>query len=71
MGPSGENSDIVRTILSLAENLGLTVVAEGFETGDQLAHLRLMDCPAGQGYFFSRPLPAAAATSLIADAPRW
>ena len=51
------NTELVRTILSLAYNLGLDVVAEGVETDHQLETLRGMDCRFGQGFLFSRPMP--------------
>ena len=47
---------IVETILSLASHLGIGVVAEGIETAEQLAHLRSLGCPHGQGYWFAKPL---------------
>jgi EAL domain-containing protein (putative c-di-GMP-specific phosphodiesterase class I) len=50
---------IVRTILELARVLHMDVVAEGIETEEQLTLLKEMGCRFGQGYFFSRPLPAA------------
>jgi EAL domain-containing protein (putative c-di-GMP-specific phosphodiesterase class I) len=62
-----ENMAIVRTILMLAENLNLDVVAEGVETQEQLALLRDVNCQNGQGYFFSRPMSAASAEKLIAE----
>ena len=49
---------IVRSTLDLARNLGLTVVAEGIETEAEMEHLTALGCETGQGYFFSRPLPA-------------
>ncbi len=53
------NDDIiVDTIIIMAKNLGLSVVAEGVETTEQLAFLRDKGCQAYQGYFFSRPLTA-------------
>ncbi len=58
MGAHGENSEIVRTIVALAEGLGLEVVAEGIETPYQLTHLRNLGCQYGQGYLFSRPWTA-------------
>jgi diguanylate cyclase (GGDEF)-like protein/PAS domain S-box-containing protein len=54
-GEVGDN-EIVRTIIMLARNLGLDVVAEGVETEEQLAYLRTLDCEYGQGFLFSRPL---------------
>jgi len=50
---------IVRSTIDLARNLQLTVVAEGIETEAVLEHLTGLGCDTGQGYFISRPLPAA------------
>lgn len=49
---------IVRSIIDLAHNLGLQVVAEGVETAETNARLHAMGCDIAQGYYFSRPLPA-------------
>jgi len=49
---------IVRSVVDLAHSLHIEVVAEGIETLDQLVALRRMGCDAGQGYYFSAPLPA-------------
>lgn len=49
---------IVRTIIQLADNLGLQTIAEGVETSEQLDLLRSEGCVAYQGYYFSKPLPA-------------
>jgi EAL domain-containing protein (putative c-di-GMP-specific phosphodiesterase class I) len=57
---------IVQTILELARVLGMDVVAEGIETQEQLRLLRKMGCRYGQGYLFSRPLPADQIEQLIA-----
>lgn len=65
MGEGDENSEIVRTIVTLANNLGMEVVAEGVETAEQLALLRKLKCEYGQGYFFSRPVDAEKAGALI------
>jgi diguanylate cyclase (GGDEF)-like protein/PAS domain S-box-containing protein len=62
---------IVRTIITLAHNLGLDVTAEGIETPEQLADLRKLGCEFGQGYLFSKPVDAAKAEALIAAQPRW
>jgi diguanylate cyclase (GGDEF)-like protein/PAS domain S-box-containing protein len=66
-----ESSEIVRAIVSLAHNLGKDMIAEGVETASQLALLEEMDCTFAQGYYFSRPLAALAATNLLASDPRW
>src|SRR5205085_3615734 len=63
MGAGDENSEIVRTIITLANNLGMQVVAEGVETEAQLAQLRELKCAYGQGYLFSRPVEMAQATA--------
>jgi len=56
---------IVRTILSLASNLGLDVVAEGVETLEQAEELLGLGCQYAQGYYFSTPVTADAASLLI------
>ncbi|MCB1955395.1 MAG: EAL domain-containing protein [Rhodocyclaceae bacterium] len=50
---------IAGTIMVLAHGLGMSVVAEGVETEDQLRFLDQRECDMIQGYLFSRPLPAA------------
>ena len=71
LGSPGGSRAIVETILNLANSLGIGVVAEGIETADQVDRLRKMQCPHGQGYWFSRPLTVPAAEELIASAPTW
>ena len=66
-----ENELIVKTIIRLAQSLDKPVVAEGVETEEQLVALRRMGCELGQGYYFSKPLSAAAAGELIATPRRW
>ena len=46
-------------VIVMAHKLGIKVIAEGIETGEQRNLLRSADCDFGQGYFFSRPVPAA------------
>jgi diguanylate cyclase (GGDEF)-like protein/PAS domain S-box-containing protein len=71
MGPKREGHEIVRAIITLAHNLGMRVIAEGVETGDQLAELRMLKGGFGQGYLFSRPVPGEDAAHLILSEPRW
>jgi len=59
------SAEIAHTIVSLAHNLGLTALAEGIETEEQLTKLRDLGCELGQGYWFSRPLPADEAAQAI------
>ncbi len=56
LGAGDENTEIVRTILTLANNLGMDVVAEGVETQKQLMLLKEMHCAYGQGYYFAKPV---------------
>ncbi len=54
---------IVASILAIAKNLELSVVAEGIETGEQAKFLQNIGCYINQGYFYSRPIPAEAFTA--------
>lgn len=58
---------IVRTLLLLAQNLELEVVAEGIETESQLRQLQKLECGFGQGYLFSKPVNSAEAEKLLRD----
>ena len=60
-----ENFEIVRTIVGLARNLGMDVVAEGAETADEIEHLKALDCDFGQGYFFSKPMDSNQIDELL------
>jgi EAL domain-containing protein (putative c-di-GMP-specific phosphodiesterase class I) len=61
-----EKIEIVRTIVALAWNLGIDVVAEGVETNKQMHQVKSLKCDFGQGYFFSKPLDSKTAEALIA-----
>lgn len=56
MLPGNADASIIRTIIALAHNLGMKVIAEGVETTDQSQFLRDHGCEEGQGYLFSRPV---------------
>jgi EAL domain-containing protein (putative c-di-GMP-specific phosphodiesterase class I) len=49
-------TSVLGALIDIGKNLGLRVVAKGVETAEQRALLRLQQCGAGQGYYFSRPL---------------
>jgi len=58
---------IVEAVIALAHGLGIGVVAEGIETDDQRLVLQDLGCDLGQGYLFSRPVPAIEAARLLPD----
>lgn len=60
-----QNLEIVRTIVMLAHNLEMNVIAEGVETLDQAQHLRHLSCEFAQGYLYSPPVEVAEATALL------
>lgn len=66
-----ENGEIVRTIISLAKTLKLSVVAEGIESIHQLHQLRVLGCEYGQGFLFSRPIPNHEIDKILDDRNRW
>jgi EAL domain-containing protein (putative c-di-GMP-specific phosphodiesterase class I) len=65
---SGGHGQILGAIAGLAGGLGLSTVAEGIETREQLAVVRDLGCDFGQGYLFARPLPEADALAHLAAA---
>jgi diguanylate cyclase (GGDEF)-like protein len=64
---SGTDNALTRAIVALGTALGLTMVAEGIERGEQVEGLRFLGCGFGQGYFFSPPLPAEEFAKLLAQ----
>jgi len=60
-------ADLVRAVVSLAHNMDLTCVAEGIETEQEYHVIRGTGCEIGQGYYFSRPLPADRFEKLISS----
>jgi len=71
LGTDPSDTAIVRAVLDLGEALGLTTVAEGVETAEQLEALRDLGCDWAQGYHLARPGPPEAVTRLIKDDTRW
>lgn len=61
------NSTIVKTIVVLAETLGMKIVAEGIETPEQAVQLKELNCLYGQGYLFSKPLTSEAVGIYLSD----
>jgi len=70
MNAADENLQIVKTIVTLAGNLGMQVVAEGVETEEQLDQLRSLKCQYGQGFYFSRPLDVPDADLFVLNSVR-
>ena len=68
VGADRMNANLLRGILDLAKGIHLDVIAEGIETETQLDLLRGMGCETGQGYLFSKPLPAAEIPALLKTA---
>jgi EAL domain-containing protein (putative c-di-GMP-specific phosphodiesterase class I) len=56
---------IIESIVSMARQLKLNTIAEGVETAEQADHLRRLGCDLGQGYYFSRPMPASLCRALL------
>ena len=61
---------LTRAIIAMGHSLGLHVVAEGVEREDQLRFLVREGCDEYQGYYYARPMPEAALTALLTQAPR-
>lgn len=68
---SSENSEIVRTVVALANALQLEVIAEGIESIEQFRVLQDLGCQYGQGYLFSRPVAAGNAEVFLSGRNNW
>ncbi|MDH5525704.1 MAG: EAL domain-containing protein [Nitrospirota bacterium] len=64
---SADSATITRTIISMGHSLGMTVIAEGVETADQLRFVRDQGCDQIQGYLVSPPIPAESFSELLKD----
>ena len=60
MSANSDNQEIIKTIIALAQNLKLEVIAEGLEQDHQLSTIKGLECGFGQGFLFSKPLPPEA-----------
>jgi EAL domain-containing protein (putative c-di-GMP-specific phosphodiesterase class I) len=69
MGKSEDDTVLVLSIINLAHNLGLKVVAEGVENQLIRDQLTAFDCDAGQGYFWSKPLPSTDLVRWLGESP--
>jgi diguanylate cyclase (GGDEF)-like protein len=71
MDSDEKNLQLVRTILTFSRIVGLSTVAEGISSAEQLRELRTLECEYGQGYLFSAPIPHDAVSDLLAADPVW
>lgn len=71
MDHSDKDMQIIQAIVTLAHTLGMDTIAEGVETASQMARLKSMNVEYGQGFYFSKPLPAAEAEALLATWPQF
>jgi diguanylate cyclase (GGDEF)-like protein/PAS domain S-box-containing protein len=65
MSANSENQEIIKTIIALAQNLKLEVIAEGLEQNYQLSSIKNLECGFGQGFLFSKPLSAESIENWI------
>ena len=65
LSKSTKNKEIVSSIVMLAHKLGMDVIAEGIETVEEKEMLQMFNCEYGQGYLFSKPIPAKAIGQLL------
>ncbi|WJY26930.1 sensor domain-containing protein [Sporosarcina trichiuri] len=64
---SSSNTAIIKTIIELAKNLSIDVIAEGVETNEQASFLSTLRCDEVQGFLYSRPLPSDTLTQLLME----
>lgn len=65
MDDDAECRDLVEIMMTVAQKLGVDVIAEGIETPAQLARLQHLGCQYGQGYYFSKPLPPQTVADFV------
>jgi diguanylate cyclase (GGDEF)-like protein/PAS domain S-box-containing protein len=71
LGTDPHDTALVAAIVAMASALDLQVTAEGVETREQLCGLKSLGVPRAQGFYFARPMPAAALSELIAESHCW
>lgn len=71
MEASPKNREIIKAVVDLARGLNLGVLAEGVETAGHFSAVRQMGCQFAQGYYLSRPVPAATFRDLLSAPPNW
>ncbi len=71
MGEHSRNKIFVKTIVDLAHNLGMDVIAEGVETKEDMEFLKSLGCEYAQGFFFSRPQDPEVMGNLLNENPQW
>jgi diguanylate cyclase (GGDEF)-like protein/PAS domain S-box-containing protein len=67
LGQNASDGAVINAVLGMADHLGLTVVAEGIETKDQLELLNGLHCAVGQGFYLARPQPSLEAGRLLSE----
>ncbi|MBN3889295.1 MAG: EAL domain-containing protein [Nostoc sp. JL31] len=71
MQDNKENMGLVPAMIGIANSMGMSAIAEGVETQEQLAQLRSLNCNFAQGYLFSQPIEQQLALKLLNSAPQW
>jgi len=71
IGCKNESENIIRTILALAKSLGLSTVAEGVETKEQLEFVREGGCDYAQGFYFAKPMRFEEVQKLVENQGRY
>ncbi len=71
MQENKENMGLVPAMIGIANSMGMSAIAEGVETQEQLALLRSLNCNFAQGYLFSQPVEQQLVIQLLASAPQW
>lgn len=71
MATESRSRKIVSTVIHLAKDLGMSIVAEGIESASEIKVLRELDCDFGQGFLLSRPVPLTEAEALVKQRVRW